>query len=106
MAKYYGKIGFVFSRVQDGVWTEEVVEKGYKGDLIRNLRSLQASDQLNDDINITNDVSIIADPYAVQNFLSIRYATFMGKPWKVNTATVEYPRIILKLGGLYNVEEN
>lgn len=102
MAKFYGAIGFNETReTTPGVWTEEIVERNYYGDLIRNTRRLQSSEYLNDDINVSNEISIVADPYATQNFHSMRYVAFMGAKWKISNVDVQYPRLILTLGGLY-----
>lgn len=103
MAKFYGKIGFADPvETSPGVWTEKIVERNYFGDIIRNTRRLQSSDQLNDDINISNEISIVADPYANQNFHSMRYVEFMGAKWKITNVEVRYPRLILTVGGVYN----
>lgn len=102
MAKFYGKIGYAeIEQTSPGVWKEQIVEREYYGDLIRNTRRLQAADKVNDDINISNEISIVADPYAMSNFHSIRYAEFMGAKWKISSIEVSYPRLILTLGGLY-----
>lgn len=102
MAKYFGKIGYAETEeTSPGVWREQIVEREYYGDLIRNTRRLQAADKVNDDINISNEISIVADPYAMSNFHSIRYAEFMGAKWKISSVEVSYPRLILTLGGLY-----
>lgn len=103
MAKYFGVIGFAeMKETKPGVYVEEITERQYYGDLIRNTRRLQTVSTLNDDINISNEISIVSDPYANENFHSIRYATFMGKKWKVSSVDVNYPRLNLTLGGLYN----
>lgn len=104
MAKFYGKIGYAStSEVEDGIWVEDIVEKQYYGDVLQNFRKLQSGDHINDDINISNRISIIADPYATQNYFSIRYVTFMNAKWKVTDVDAsQYPRLILSLGGLYN----
>lgn len=109
MAKFYGKIGYVqtVEKVVDGrstgVFEEQVVERSYYGDLYRNTRRLQSSEQLNDNIVISNEISIISDPYAQQNFHAIRYVEFMGTKWKVTNVEVQYPRLNLTLGEVYNV---
>lgn len=101
--KWYGSIGFAeLKETTPGVWTPEITERNYRGDLIRNTRRLQSTDQVNDDININNQISIVADPYANMNFHTIKYATFMGTKWKVSDVEVQYPRLILSLGGVYN----
>lgn len=103
MAKYYGKIGYAETvETAPGVWKEQITERNYFGDLTRITRRLQSSDKVNDDINISNELSIVADPYAMNNFHSMRYAEFMGTRWKVSNVEVQYPRLILSLGGLYN----
>lgn len=109
MAKFYGKIGYVqtVEKIVDGrstgVFEEQVIERFYYGDLRRNTRRLQSSEQLNDNIVISNEVSIISDPYAQQNFHAIRYVEFMGTKWKVTNVEVQYPRLNLTLGEVYNV---
>lgn len=103
MAKFYGSIGYAeLVEVNPGIWEEKITERKYYGDLIRNTRRLQTSDKLNDDINISNEISILADPYANQNFHSMRYVEFMGAKWKINNVEVLYPRLILTIGGVYN----
>jgi hypothetical protein len=103
MAKWYGKIGYAETvEEKAGIWKEAITEKEYFGDLIRNTRKLQSSDKINDDINIANDISIIADPFANSNFHSMRYVEFMGAKWKILSVEVQYPRLILTIGGLYN----
>lgn len=103
MNKFYGKIGYAISEeTVPGVWVERIVERSYYGDVIRNIRRLQSSENLNDDINISNEISIVADAFANQNFHSMRYVEYMGTKWKVSSVEVKYPRLILNMGGVYN----
>lgn len=103
MAKFYGKIGYAITKETiPGVWVEEIVERSYYGDVIRNIRRLQSSENLNDDINVSNEISIVADAFANQNFHSMRYVEYMGAKWKVSSVEVKYPRLILNMGGVYN----
>lgn len=103
MAKFYGSIGYAETvETSPGVWKEQITKREYFGELVRNTRKLQTADQVNDNINISNEVSIIADPYAISNFHSMRYAEFMGTKWKISNVEVKYPRLILTLGGVYN----
>ncbi len=108
MAKFFGVIGFNSESVETtpGVWENQIVERSYYGDIIRNSRRLQGTDKVNDDINISNEISIIADPYANSNFHSMRYVEFMGSKWKVSNVEVQFPRLILTLGGLWNEQPN
>lgn len=103
MAKWFGKIGFAETKeTTPGVWSEVITTHEYYGDVSRNSRRLQTSDKLNDDINISNEISIVADPFANNNFHSMRYIEFMGAKWKITNVEVKYPRLVLTLGGLYN----
>ena len=104
MAKWFGKIGFAETKeTSPGVWEEIITVREYYGDVTRNTRRFQSSENLNDNIVVSNDISIVADPYAIQNFHSIRYIEFMGTKWKIDNVEVSYPRLILTLGEIYNV---
>lgn len=103
MPKYCGKIGYATTiETTPGIWTEQITERTYYGDIIRNNRKLQSSGNVNDNITISNEISIVADPFANENFHAIRYAEFMGSKWKVSNIDVQYPRLILSLGEVYN----
>lgn len=106
MAKYYGKIGYAISEeVKPGVWKKRITEREYFGDIIRNTRKLQSSGNLNDNIIVSNEISIIADPFANENFHSMLYVEFMGAKWKISNVEVQYPRLILTIGEVYNSGE-
>ena len=103
MAKFFGTIGFVEqAETAPGVWQDQITERKYYGDVLRNIRRTQSDNKVNDDINVLNEISIVADPFANQNFYSIRYVEFMGAKWKITNVEVQYPRLILTIGGLYN----
>ena len=104
MAKWFGVIGYaVAEETAPGVWEEQIVERNYFGDLNRINRRLQpSSEKLNDDIDISNEISIVSDPFAMDNFHSMRYAEFGGAKWKITSVEVQYPRLNLSLGGVYN----
>lgn len=105
MAKWYGQIGFAEARETDlDEWTDEIVEKPYPGDILVISRSMQTGSEINNDITISNKISFIADPYARQNFHNIRYATYMGTKWRVTNISVEYPRLVITLGGVWTNE--
>lgn len=103
MPKFCGNIGYAISKeTTPGVWIEDIVERQYFGDVYRNTRKLQSGNQVNDSIDISNEISILSDPFANENFHSMRYITYMGAKWKVSSVEVRYPRLILTVGGLYN----
>lgn len=106
MAKFCGIIGFAeTAETVPGVWKEVITERRYKGDVIRNVRKLENSGDVNDDVNISNEISIIADAYANNNLFSIRYVEFMGAKWRITSVDVKPPRLVLTLGGVYNEEQ-
>lgn len=106
MAKFCGVIGYgSTTKTSPGVFKELIVEKTVYGDLIKNSRRLITSEKINDDVSVNNQISIIADPYAKQNFHSIKYVKFLGTAWKVIDVEVQYPRLILTLGGEYNGQQ-
>nr|DAJ59462.1 MAG TPA: hypothetical protein [Bacteriophage sp.] len=103
MAKFYGIIGFAEQQeTSPGVWENVITERNYYGDLVRNSRRLISSDKVNDDITISNEFSILSDPFANQNFHSMQYIEYIGTKWKITEVRVEYPRLILTVGGKYN----
>lgn len=102
MGKWFGRIGYAEQlETTPGVWEEKIVERDYYGDVVRNYRKLESSGEVNDNINVSMEISIVADPYAIQNFHAMRYVEFMGSLWKVSSVEVNYPRLILSIGGLY-----
>lgn len=101
--KWFGTVGYANTvETKPGVWKDNIVEREYFGDMTRNTRRLQSAEQLNDNIDISNEISIVSDPYANKNFHSMRYATYMGTKWKITSVEVQYPRLILSLGGVWN----
>ena len=104
MAKYFGVIGYAESvETSPGVYEERFVERQYYGDFMSNSRNLQSSGDLNDDITISNKISIVSDPYAKLNFHAMRYLEWMGTKWKISSVDAStYPRLILTLGGVFN----
>lgn len=102
--KYHGNIGFIRS-VDTGhsVYKPQLTEKPYYGDVLRNNRRYDNGQQVNDEVKVNNQISIVADQFAYENIGYMRYITWMGQKWKVDSADIEYPRINITMGGLYNV---
>jgi hypothetical protein len=101
--KFYGVIGYaVTEEVVPGKWKNSIVEKNYRGDVTRVSRRLRSADKVNDDLTINNEIRIVADAFAYQNFQNIRYVVWMGTKWKVESVTVDRPRLVLEIGGEYN----
>lgn len=103
MARYFGNVGYVFTtETAPSVYVENAVERPYYGDEIVINRRLDKGEGVNDDVEIGNQFSILADAYAYENFFAIRYITWMGQRWKVSKVTVERPRLLIDVGGLWN----
>lgn len=101
--KYFGKVGFLHTVDRgDGVWEEHIVEHDYYGDIYRLNKHTENGEDLNDNIRFNNQISIVADAFAMENFYNIKYVTWMGTKLKVNTVTVAHPRLTLEIGGVYN----
>lgn len=104
MSKWYGQIGFG-ERVETmpGYYEDKISEKPYFGDVIRNTRGMQSStNSTNENITISNQISVVADPYANNHIYDMRYITFQGAKCKITNVDVQYHRLILSLGGLWN----
>ena len=106
MTKFYGKIGFSSTeQTVPGVWTPGIVEKQYYGDVLTNSRRYEAqSSSTNDNLLINHKISILADTYFTDHIGNIIFVEFGGSCWKVNNIEIQYPRLILTLGGVYNGE--
>ncbi len=106
MAKWHGIIGYVKTKeTTPGVWTEEITERKHFGDAVRVSSKWQPNDSITDNLTLDTQISIIADPFARKNFGAMRYVEFMGTRFEVSSVAVQYPRLILTTGGVYNGEQ-
>lgn len=103
MARFFGRVGYGENVETDpGVWADQIVEYSYYGDVIRNMRQLREGANLNNDLSVQNQISIVADQYANDHFFAIRYVEWAGILWKVSSVDVQSPRLLLSLGEVYN----
>lgn len=104
MAKFYGAIGYVMEMKETapGVWQEQIIERNYIGDVLKNASTWRDGENLNDNLNVENRLSIVADPFAYENFHAMRYVIWMGAKWKITKIEVNRPRLLLMIGGVYN----
>ncbi|MBQ1413421.1 MAG: hypothetical protein IIY93_09565 [Clostridia bacterium] len=103
MAKWFGHIGFVRTvETAPDVWQEQKEERAYYGDLTRNSRRWQSSGKLNDNVMISNEISVISDPFAFENAQYLRYVTFAGAKWTISSVEAQYPRLVLTIGEVYH----
>lgn len=103
MTRYHGKIGYGSTEeVAPGVFEDVITERSYTGDLTMQSRTLDTGDQVNDDISVGNDISIVADAFAYEHYFQMRYAQLGAVRWKIQKVEVRRPRLLLSLGGIYN----
>lgn len=103
MAKFYGAIGYAIpNETAPGVWEDQIIEQNYRGDVILNQQRWQKNEGVNDNLNLDNSISIIADAFAYVNFGYIKYIVWRGQKWKIQSLAISRPRLILQIGGVYN----
>lgn len=103
MARFHGRVGYgITVENAPGVWVDEIVERSYTGDVIRNARNLREGENLNQDLSVQNSISIVADAYANDHFFAIRYVEWAGTLWTISSVEVQSPRLLLRLGEVYN----
>lgn len=106
--KFSGFVGFWSEdvEVRPGIWQPKTIEKKYVGEVLRNNRNFQFTNKQNPDLTINNQISILSDLYAKQNWHSIRYVIWNGVKWNVDGVEINYPRLTLTLGGIYHGDED
>lgn len=103
MTKFYGKVGYGHNtEIRPGVYDDVITEYFYYGDVVRDTRKLSTGEKVNDDLTIGNSFSLVVDKFAYENFYAMRYIEWMGSLWKITDVEVQAPRLILRVGGVYN----
>lgn len=107
MNKWHGIVGYITNtEVEPGDWRPTVTETAYFGEVLEYTSRWNSTNSANDNTDITARISIVADPYAYQNFSKIKFAEFMDAMWEVKSVSPKYPRLVLALGGVYNGERS
>lgn len=103
MSKYVGMIGFGMNReTEPGVWEDEVIERKYRGDILKNNQHFAVGGTTSGELRISNHFSILCDSFAFDHVSDIRYLEWRGNRWMVDSIEIEYPRLIMTIGGIYN----
>lgn len=102
MGKLICNIGFgINQEVEPDIHDDDIIERQYRGEILRNARRFEQMDSLSGGVQINNQLSLLGDSFLFEHLTDIRYVTHRNQRW---TATIEeqYPRITVTLGGLYN----
>lgn len=105
--KFSGKVGFWIDddEIEPGYFVSHFVEKKYTGDVSRDNRHWNESDKGTiSNYRVNNEIYILTDLYARQNWQSIRYVVWNGVKWKVSSVSLGYPRCTLVLAEVWNGE--
>lgn len=103
MAKFCGYIGFETPKeLRPGVWSSDIVEHKYYGDITRNNRKWENGTDVNDDLNISNVFSVLADSFCKKNLGCMKYLVYMGTKWKIKSVDIQLPRLNITVGGVYH----
>src|SRR5678816_3361751 len=103
MARFYGRIGYGEPvETNPGVWVDSIAERWYYGDVVRNVRNLREGEHLNPELSVENSIRVVADEYLNDHFFAIRYVEWAGVLWTVTSVEVQSPRLLLRLGEVYN----
>jgi len=105
MTKFSGEIGFSKTiETEPGIYTDTIVVRKYYGDIERQGRRWEKGENVNDDLVVNNYVSIVADDFVKENIGMMKWVEFLGAKWKIQSVEIDYPRIKLTLGGVWNGE--
>ena len=103
--RFRGVVGFGTS-VEDpedpSVWVDDITEKSFTGDVVRDTSKSQEGDGLNEDVVMQNQISIVANRHAIGNYSDMKYVEWEGERWTIDSVEVRPPRLILSLGEPYN----
>lgn len=106
MARFYGRVGFAAGSTESesgsGIFVESITEVSYFGDIVRDTRNIVPGENTAPNVGVSNQISIVADPYANDNILAIRYVEWVGVLWTVTHVEIQSPRLLLSLGERYN----
>lgn len=98
-----GVIGYgIQTKIRPGVVEDVITEVKFRGDVLRPSSGPDEVGKVNDDLKVGLSISVVAGAYHSKHVHQIRYISWQGQLWKVANVDVAHPRLILRLGGLYN----
>lgn len=106
MARYAGRVGYaVTEETAPGVFEETYRVRRVRGDIRRYATNYNMNDVVNGTVKASHQIAIMADPYAFEHFMDIRWIEWGGRKFEVTYVEVARPRLILTIGGVYNANE-
>lgn len=107
MTRFAGSIGYGETGEYpegSGIYVDRIVEKPYYGNIEWSNRRFNQNDKVNTNVTVNNSISVVADSYANQHFMNIRYVLWRGVRWTVTSVEVKAPRLLIYIGEVYNGE--
>lgn len=105
MTRFNGLVGYSLAdiEVRPGVWEPNIIERVYGGEVKTPARQASEVDTTtNKSVSVSAVIEIVADEFAINNFMAIKYIKWLGKNWDVDSISIRHPRLVLRLGGIYN----
>jgi len=104
MARFYGEVGYALGTVEiePGIWDDLITERMHYGDVVKDSRRFVNGESVNDNLTVGNSIEIMADDFVGEHMSAIKYVKLAGVRWEVTEITDKRPRLLLRLGGVYN----
>lgn len=103
MPRFFGKVGYGSAvEVRPGVFKEVITERDYYGDVQQNMVYVRTNDNVNGEMSFQTTIEVLADAYALENYVNIRFVEWAGMPWSVNSVKTGRPRLTLVVGEVYH----
>lgn len=101
--KVSGEIGYAKSiETTPGVYDDQITRKPFSGDLIQDTRKWESDQKVNDNLVLGNRVSILASSFARANLDFMKFVKIGESYWEISNIQIQYPRLFLTLGSVYN----
>jgi len=101
--RYSGVLGIAQqTEVRPGIWEETVTEVPVLGTVRQRTEVLESADRILPGLGTNTSISVPARGVGPQDNSSIRYITYKGIPWQIQSIVDEPPRIVIYIGEKYN----
>ena len=105
--KWYGEIAFSGQvETEPDSFEERLIKKKFMGDMLRSHNINDSNTNINIDVSLSNQLSVLLDPFLQNNFHKIVYVEFMGTKWTVSSVDIQDRRLLITFGKLYVEEES